>query len=451
VSPAAVEQPQTAWTRAVAELMRRGSMLVDGLVDCPCCARGRLYAREEADHRLNLKCFSGCSTNTIARALRLEPADLVEELEREVLAERKRTNGHSELGLEFLGFSGDRLRATRDRPEPVSPLPGLFDPAPSLHVLLGRPKSGKTTFVLALAQAWAEAGQPWASARPLPGGRVLVISREQPLARVDATLRRLALHSGRRDSVTWENRMSLVARDSELPAEAKRLLTLDEAGLAMLRGGLDRARADGDPYTLAIFDSLSRLKPAGLEERDNDGMSAWLDELAEIALEFKLYLVLIHHVGHSSDPNRSDARGAGRGASSISAVAQAIWLFERDATDPHVRRVQVDGNAILPAELHFEVADGTAEPGSINYFRRSDPLAQYVAADVMQPDEVLSLSALALRLGERDGKEGAKASGGELRLAKQLVTLWEKSRLIDVTGGGGPGKGLKIRLRGSGE
>lgn len=231
------------------------------------------------------------------------------------------------LDLACSAYTGERLRVLRQRPEPVSPLEGILDPEPHLHVLLGRPKSGKTTFALDIARSWAQGIAPWTGAAALPGTRALVVSREQPVTRIDATLRRLARHAGTGDA--WADRVAIVARDRELPAEARRLLTLDGAGLAALRGALDLAREQGEPYGLVLLDSLSRLKPASIEERDNDRLTEWLDALEEIASACAVWLVLIHHVGHTSDASRAEARSAGRGASSIAAVAQVVLLYER--------------------------------------------------------------------------------------------------------------------------
>ena len=38
---------------------------------------------------------------------------------------------------------------------------GVLDPAPHLHSLVGKPKAGKTTFALSIAQSWAESRAPW--------------------------------------------------------------------------------------------------------------------------------------------------------------------------------------------------------------------------------------------------------------------------------------------------
>jgi hypothetical protein len=332
--------------------------------------------------------------------------------------------------LDAVGFTGDRLRALRQRVEPVSPLPGILDPEPHLHILNGKPKSGKTTFGLALARAWAQGVEPWTGASPLPGTRALVVSREQPVARLDATLRRLAHHAGRGNR--WEDRVTILARDRELAPEGKRLLTLDGEGLAALDGALHAAERAGDPYGLVLLDSLSRLKPAAIEERDNDGMSRWLDGLEALAMARRVWLLLIHHVGHvGADGGRDEARSAGRGASAIAAVAQVVWLLERDR-DPRMRRLKVDGNSVLPAEHHFQVAGQAAEPGELNYFELVDPLEAHDPAELLAAGPV-SLSDLARRLSGQE--PGEKPSGAALRRAGELVGRWERRGLVTVADG----------------
>ncbi|MEB2346932.1 MAG: AAA family ATPase [Deltaproteobacteria bacterium] len=336
------------------------------------------------------------------------------------------------LDLASVAFSGARLRALRQRPEAVSPLPGILDPEPHLHVLLGKPKSGKTTFGLDLARNWAQGIAPWTGAEALPGTRALVVSREQPVTRIDATMRRLARYAGTGD--TWADRVAIVARDRELPAEARRLLTLDADGLAALRGALELARERGEPYGLVLLDSLSRLKPASIEERDNDLLTEWLDALEEIASACGVWLVLIHHVGHTSDASRAEARSAGRGASSISAVAQVVLLYERVARSPRLRRLLADGNAILPAEYHYEVAGARAETGSIHYHRPADALAGHDPRALLA-DGPVSLTGLAWRLAGEEPVKGRKPPGAAMRLAGQLTERWERAGIAVVADG----------------
>lgn len=332
------------------------------------------------------------------------------------------------LDLAAVGFSGERLRELRRRPEPVSPLPGMLDPEPHLHVLLGKPKSGKTTFALDLGRSWAQAVSPWRGADPLPGTRTLVISREQPVARIDATLRRLAKHASTGDG--WADRVAIVARDRDLGPTGKRLLTLDDEGLVMLRAALNAARDAGDPFGFVVLDSLSRLKPPGIEERDNDGLTAWLDAIEAIAVECGVWIVLIHHVGHTSDEGRKEARSAGRGASAISAVSQVVWLFERVKSNPRLRRVEIDGNAVLPGELHFEVAGKHDPPGTIQFFAPSDPTSGHDPRTLIG-DGAISLTELGWRVSGKDREANKKPPGHALDLAKQLRSVWEGADLIE--------------------
>jgi hypothetical protein len=436
------------WDRAIAGLRRRQCTPDErGIWKCPKCGKASLWLAVEGG-LVNVRCFRGCELRAIVELIELAEPDLVP-----VLADairRERANGHDADGalrdLGTLGFSGDRLRATRERPRAESPMPGFLDPEPHLHIVLGKPKTAKTTLCLAIAQAWAERSEPWPGARALPGGRVLVISREQVLTRLDSTLRRLAVHAGRRDSATWEDRSALVARDSELVHDAKCLLTLDDVGLRALKAGLAVARDSGDPFSLVILDSLSRLKPPDVEERDNDGLTHWLDELEAIATHFGVWILLVHHVGHSAEADRREARSAGRGASAIAAVAQVVWLLERVPSDPRLRRLEVDGNAVLLAEHFLEVAPETAEPGEVLYFRPRDPLADYRADELLSDDEPITVSTLAWRLADKEPEVGKRPPGTELRLAAKLASTWERAALVYVTRGG-PGRPTNVRLR----
>jgi len=251
------------------------------------------------------------------------------------------------LDIAAVGFTGDRLRAIRTRVTAPSPLPGILDAEPHLHLLQGRQKGGKTTFALSLARAWALGVRPWPGAPSLPGTRVLVLSHEQPVKRLDDVLRRLQEHA-KDGAEGWEDRVVLLGRDQDLPKVGRSLLTLNAESVAEIRAALLAAREAGDPFGLLVLDSLSRLLPPGIPENDNPEMSAWLDALEDLAIEAGIWVVLVHHVGHSDAPGRSEARSAGRGASSIGAVAQVTFLFERVPEEPNRRRLKIDGNAVLP-------------------------------------------------------------------------------------------------------
>ncbi len=336
------------------------------------------------------------------------------------------------LSLADVGFSGARLETLRKRPERVSPFPKLLPPEPALVVLNAKPKTGKTTFAGFLAQAWACGVSPWEDAPELPGSRALVLSAEQPVERVDATLRRMdTTHEGiTRDK--WSERITIVARDPELSKAAARMLKLDETGRALLRQGLLRAKREGDPYGLVILDSLSRLTPEGFEENDNSAMTAWLAPLQELAEELGVYVLCIHHVGYSG---REEARTAGRGASSLAAVAQAVWLLDNPSSNPRQRNLRIEGNAIPATRLTFEVAGEKSEPGEILYWRPVDPLAVFDLEDLVAMDEQITTGELAVRIQDPPPEPGQRAGGAAQRMATKLRNEWKKAGLVEVTDG----------------
>jgi replicative DNA helicase len=357
------------------------------------------------------------------------------------------------LDLAVLGFAGERLRALREREDPASPLPGLLDPEPHLHMLSGRPKSGKTTLSLKVARDWCLGVKPWPGAPELPGTRALVISREQTAKRLDAVLLRLSVFADRDGRETWTERLPIVARDAQLPREARAMLTLDSSGLATLRRGLTHAREIGDPYGLVVLDSLSRLKPPGVDEDKSDSMAPWLDQIEDIAVGAGVYVLLIHHQGHTSDPARSEARSAGRGSSAIQAVAHGAWLLERVPADPRQRLLKVDGNNVLAHELTLEVCGETAEPGTVHYFRPVDPLDSLDIDDFIPPGGQATTSAIAWGVMGQDPDPEKRPSGPAQKTAGGLMSRWERDGLGETTRGprgsrvfhrnlAGPGNGL---------
>jgi len=336
------------------------------------------------------------------------------------------------LDLAAAGFSGERTEALRERPRRVSPFPRLLPPEPALGVLNGRAKTGKSRLALYLAQAWACGVSPWEGAPALPGSRALVLSAEQPAEVVETTLRQLDVMSAEVTRETWTERLTLIARDPELPRSAARMLTLDATGRTLLRQGLLRARREGDPYGLAVLDSLSRLVPEGFDENDNTAMTAWLAPLQELAEELGVYVLAIHHVGHGE--GRVEARTAGRGASALSAVAQVVWLLENHADDPRQRRLHVQGNAVSESRLTFAVAGESSEPGLIHYWHPSNPLDHYSLEELVAEGEEISTSELALRL-DPNPREGQRPGRTVQRLAAQLREEWHRRGLIEVREG----------------
>jgi hypothetical protein len=293
--------------------------------------------------------------------------------------------------------------------------------------------TGKTSLAMTVGLAWAQGREPWPGTPPLPGTRVLVLSKEQPAKRLDALLRRLDSHCDPPGTDDWPNRTLLVARDPELPHETRPLFTLDEQGLELLKEILEEASEAGDPVGLLILDSLSRLKPPDFEEIDNDGMTRWLDALEAIAQVHRVYILLIHHQGHSTGGRRGEPRNAGRGASAISAVASVVLLLKR-GKNSHELVLKVEGNWVLTSEMVFQVAPPDAPKGSIYFFRPLDPLSNYDPESLIGQEE-MSTNQLARKLTGEKPESGKNPSGAMFRLAGQLRDRWQHAGLIEVFDG----------------
>jgi len=366
----------------------------------------------------------------LARSDRPKDAALIERAEMHEAAIEELERGPADV---LLGaFTGDRLRAVRERPESISPMPGYLDPAPHLHLIQAVQKTGKTALALWIARAWACGVPPWESSPTLPGSRVLMISREQNVGRIDSTARRLDTFARAGDRETWTDRLFIVARDRDLGRELRRLLTLDAGGIELLRAALLRAKAAGEPFGLVVLDSLSRLKPKDVEENDADAMTAWLDALEELAQECGVYILLVHHVGHA---DRKDSRSAARGSSAIGAVAQGMWTLERVDGSPQHRLLKIDGNELLAHEVTFEVASATADEGSIHYFRPGDPCAGHEPETYLQAGEAISTNALAWRLADREPEPGCNPPGAFVQMAAKLRHRWARDGLVKVENG----------------
>ena len=328
-----------------------------------------------------------------------------------------------------VGFVGARLEAIRERPEPQSPLPGLLDPEPGLHVLVGEGSRGKTTFGLYLALCWATGASPWDRAPCLPGGRALVVSREQNVTRLDRRARELdtcAASKIGRDA--WTRKVSMVARDPELDSSLRPLLQLDAAGVARLDEVLTASHEAGEPYRFVLLDSLSRLKPPGTEENDNDAMSAFLDALQELAERHGAWIVLIHHAGKGESRG---TRQAPRGASAIDAVAQGTWVME-DGDLPFQRKVKIHGNALQERTLEFTVSNET-DPGKVLFWRIEEPGAGHVVEDYLAPGDRVTVPELARLLFENDHQRARVQ-------AKRVAQRWHQGGVATFEESEGKGK-----------
>lgn len=273
---------------------------------------------------------------------------------------------HTEIGL-----SGEALVRLASEPDPVSPLTGFLDPEPSLHLLHGSAKTGKTTLAWLVALAWAQRLSPWPTAPALPGSRVLILSAEQGSRKCLRVLRRLtgSAHLGGFEG--WSSRITIVGRHGRMTDADRALLTLDPGGLDLLRAVLEDAAQQGQPFGLVVADSLSRLKPGDAALNDNDDMLRLLSPLAAICQDSGAYTLLIHHAGHAAE-RRGDPINGVRGASAIRDVPQALWSVDRVEGDPRRRVVRVAGNEVPDGYFDFSVSKHPEPDGHVNRFHLSE-------------------------------------------------------------------------------
>ncbi len=338
---------------------------------------------------------------------------------------------------EVVGFakylaSGAQIERALQQPASVSPIPSLLDPDPHLHVLVGRPKEGKTTFALYIALAWANGVAPWLGTRPLPRGRVLVVSNEQPLVRLATVLKRLSekRHKPLPERSRFKN-LYVLAKDQSEPQVRRALQLGDEHGLPALKATLAEARDQGRPFGLLILDSLSRLKPADIDENDNDAMTEWLDKLESIALESGVYVILIHHAGHAG---REDARAAPRGASAIGAVPAGLWWLKRTNNARH-RLVRVAGWMLQDQTLEFAVCKPDAPESNIDFFRRESPAERMNPENYIKPGEELKATELDARILDIPGGSKTELKGLSRQRRQQARAVrrdWQDHGLVTV-------------------
>jgi hypothetical protein len=341
---------------------------------------------------------------------------------------------------EVFGFSGDRLRATRLEPVPISPVEGMVDPSPHLHLLIAKPKVGKSRLALWLAQRWAMGLPPWEGADPIPAGRVLILSVEQTVKIVD----RVLVDCQPIDDASWEDEITIVSRHPTTSPREKRAFVLDNAGLAVLCEELRAAQDGARPYTLVVIDSLSRIKPPGCDENSNDGMTAWMQALETVADTFQAWIFLIHHEGHSG---REGAVSQTRGASAITALPQVVWHLDRIKDAPTSRRLAVSGNSITSSTIDFEVCNGrVSKPDAINYWKRSEVSIQYIhAGAVLAQDTVYNVTEIARLIAKKE--VGSVPSRVERAHAWDVVQHWVRTNQIHMNEARNQRTKHSIRLR----
>jgi replicative DNA helicase len=166
---------------------------------------------------------------------------------------------------------------TADFPDPVGPVRGLLPTG--LSILGGRPKQGKSWFLLQLGCSLAMGGE--FLQQELAQGRVLYYALED-------TPRRL------------KNRLYKLGVNSDASIE------FEMAIKPLHQGGLEDIRQKAFEYTLIIIDTLARAMPGRDFSKDAALFSDILGQLQQIALENNIAILLAQHTrkpnGNDHDP-----------------------------------------------------------------------------------------------------------------------------------------------------
>ena len=153
-----------------------------------------------------------------------------------------------------------------DFPDPMGPVKGIIPVG--LSILGGRPKQGKSWFLLQLGCSLAM-GNVFLEQELLPG-RVLYYALEDSPRRLKNRVRKLGIYT-------------------DAPIEFERVIQ------PLHQGGLDEIRHKASVYTLIIIDTLARAMP-GLDFSKEAGLfSDVLGQLQQIALENNIAILVAQH------------------------------------------------------------------------------------------------------------------------------------------------------------
>jgi hypothetical protein len=213
------------------------------------------------------------------------------------------------------------------------------------------------------------------------------------------------------------------------------MLTLDLEGLEVLRRVIEQHEIG-----FVVLDSSSRLKPADVSENKPDEIGPWLDSLASLAMETRAYVLLIAHTGHQTDRDGGRPISATRGATSYGQVAQVAMTFRREASEPALRVLRAEGNAMEDTTTRFVVADVERgeSAGHINRFQPLEarsPEAILASAGMVPGAPPISAAEYTRRThpAPPNAPPDWRPSGYAQRKAKDELSTFEKRGLVVQT------------------
>lgn len=337
-----------------------------------------------------------------------------------------------------LFFTGDRLSALLEEPEPEPVYPGT-PPQGHFSLLIAPSFSGKTSLALWVAMARVRGQAPWKGAPAREPGRVLFYSIDEPPGQVAHRIRALAVkHTAGRFFQDYAHRFSITGPHRTVDPDKLGALRFTEDGLRILGSILERARLAGDPFTDVIVDAYSDLLPIGESDSSNEEATRIGGALERLAVTHGCAIQVIHHAGKPvAGAETPDPRDYGRGASALAAKARAIFTLEEEPGMSNVRRIRTRTNlTVSPGPLLLQVSDERGEGTRIDYFRPHDVATAYrIDEYVSEEDEWISVSELARRMAGDTLAEGAKVPGNLHRKAMELRGIWHGAGLVEIREG----------------
>ena len=261
-----------------------------------------------------------------------------------------------------LGTVGILMSAVR--PERVRWLWEPRLPFAKVVLLLGRPDEGKTTLALDIAaRVSTGAAMPFSTTKRTPAG-VVVLTAEDGLA--DTVRPRLEAAGADLDRI-------VSAVPDELP-------TLDEPGLAYIRGLVERVDAK-----LVIVDPFAAFIPDGVDTHKDHSSRRLLRKLSLLAETTGAAVLALRHPHKGSGGN---AKEAGGGSIAFTAACRVELLAGADPEDD-TRKIlcRVKGNLAppFPALAYRLVASGFTV--KVRWLCETDHLAEQLLAQPTDPDE----------------------------------------------------------------
>lgn len=342
-------------------------------------------------------------------------------------------------GDDDIFFTGARLKALLDEPAPEPVYPGT-PPQGHFSLLIAPSFSGKTSLALWVAMARIRGQAPWQGAPAREPGRVLFYSIDEPPAQVAHRIRVLAMkHPAGRFFDQYSDRIAITGPHRSVDPERLAALRFTEDGLRILASILERAEAEGDPFTDVIVDAYSDMLPIGESDSSNEEATRIGGGLERIAVQHGCAIQVIHHAGKQiAGAELPDPRDFGRGASALAAKARAIFTLEEEPGLPGVRKIRTRTNLTAsPAPMLLDVTEDRSAGGtSIEFFRAHDTATAYPINGLLsEDDDWISVTQLARRLAGDDDDPSKKPAGSLMAQARELRGIWHNAGLVEVRTG----------------